>query len=109
MRVLPLAAALVAAGLTPLAPAQAQTAAATPEVAVRVTDLDLSTPAGVRRLDQRLVRAASAVCEIDAPATLAAMNRRWACQQAALSRVAPRRDALIAHARRQTPTLASRD
>ncbi len=105
-----LIAALVAAGPTLLAPTPALAQnVTTPQVAVRVADLNLATPDGVRLLDQRLHRAVSAVCELDGPATLAAMNRRWACQEAAFARIAPRRDALIAAARSHAPQLASRD
>lgn len=108
MRISLIAAALVAAGMTPLAPVQAEPSAS-PSLAVRVVDLDLSTPAGVRQLDLRLARAASAVCEVDSPATLAANLRRWACEKAAIEGAAPRRAALIAAARRAAPALASRN
>jgi UrcA family protein len=89
-----LALALLAVAATPaIATETARTAI------VRVSDLNLASPAGVAALDQRLNRAARSVC--DDAGVRTAFERRDAtlCRSEALARVRPNRDAMVASAR----------
>ena len=52
---------------------------------VRTADLDLSTKAGQRVLDHRLVQAASDVCGTAADVDLAGQNKVRACRQSVLA------------------------
>ncbi|WP_448582984.1 UrcA family protein [Thermaurantiacus sp.] len=89
----------------------AQPVLATPVAAVRVpiADLDLTTSAGVRLLDQRLERAARRVC--GAPGLGMPLATSWAvqdCRRDALARARPARDAAIARASLRFERLAAR-
>jgi UrcA family protein len=70
---------------------------------VRTADLDLSTDAGRRQLDQRLVVAAREVCGTASDADLAGKNHARSCRNDVLAQVHSRRDALIASARSGEP------
>ena len=52
---------------------------------VRTADLDLTTKAGQRALDHRLVRAANEVCGAAADVDLAGQNKVRACRQSVLA------------------------
>jgi UrcA family protein len=64
---------------------------------VRTADLDLTTKAGQRVLDHRLVQAASEVCGAAADVDLAGQNKVRACRQS-----------VLAEARAKSGQLASR-
>ena len=78
------ASALVTGILWRAAPALAEEAPRSVAV-VRVADLDLSSKAGVRLLDRRLVSAAREVCGTASDADLVGKNRVAACRDEVLA------------------------
>ena len=69
---------------------------------VRTADLDLSTPAGKRMLDQRLVQAAREVCGPASDVDLAGKNAVRACRSSVLAEARSRSEQL---ASRSTPLI----
>jgi UrcA family protein len=94
-----IAVALFAASLVP-APASAQTGPR--QVAVSHAGLDLATAKGRAALDRRLLHAARAACGIPSPADLRGRAKLDACVADTIAAAAPRRDAAIALAQRQS-------
>ena len=92
-----IASALVTTGVIKGAPTLAQPAAADVNVSVVATaDLDLSSSAGQRQLDLRLVQAAREVCGIASDSDLEGKNDVRACRDDVLERAHSQRDELIA-------------
>jgi UrcA family protein len=73
-------------------------AAATAAERVRIDDLELAQQSDISRLDARIDRAVRGLC-----ASSADQGAARACRQAATSRVAPQRQALIARAFNNRP------
>lgn len=76
----------------------AATAAPAQSIAVSSAGLDLSTQAGVRALDLRILHAASEVCGIRTPAD----SRRDTCRADAIAAAAQARARLIAAGQTET-------
>lgn len=76
----------------------AATAAPAQSLAVSPAGLDLSTPAGVRALDLRILHAASTVCGNRTPADI----RGDTCRADTVAAAAPARERLIAAAQGET-------
>lgn len=73
------------------------------QVAVTYGDLDLSSNAGVKALDQRLWRAFDTICsDSDAAISGNATNRLRRCKVAMRSELAPARNAAIARAQHRS-------
>jgi UrcA family protein len=90
-------AALAAAPLA--APAMAQTSAAeTLTRAVRVADLDLGKSAHVERLDERIGKAARAMCRVPSAFDLATRLRVRECVSRAMADATAQRDRAVAAA-----------
>ena len=88
---------LAAAAITfAAAPAPAQTAPS--QVVVSYADLDLSTPAGVRKLDRRLRSAVEIACGPISSADPAGKNRVRDCRAETLAVARAQRDTAIADA-----------
>lgn len=98
----PFAAAALAAVtvLSAVSPALAQEAV-TKTAQVSVADLNLSSPAGVERLHNRVRSAARSVCGTNAPQDIDQRIAYNQCQKAAIEGAKPQMDRLIAAA--QTP------
>jgi UrcA family protein len=73
---------------------------------IRTADLDLTTKAGQRALDHRLVQAANEVCGAAADVDLAGQNKVRACRQAVLADARAKGDQLAS--RGGTITIAAR-
>lgn len=101
-----LASAAITAVAIKAAPALAQPAAPTVTV-VHTADLDLSSDAGRRQLDQRLVVAAHEVCGAASTVDLAGKNRVRTCRHNVLSEARAKSGALIASRGGGTILLAS--
>ena len=100
-----LAAALITTAAIKAAPALAETPAGETKVSVvRTADLDLSSSLGRRQLDLRLARAARDVCGTGSDADLQGRNAVRRCRAEVLHRA---RDALLAAARRGSPTVVA--
>ena len=100
---------LIAAGLaaaTLFAPA-ANAEQVQQTATVRVADLDLSRAEGVRLFDRRLWQAAHELCAVDGPLTLAAQNRRFACEQSVIAQGTVERDRRVAAARAAAPAVVA--
>ena len=82
------------------APAEAAPAA-TEQRLVPTADLDLSTPEGKRRLEQRLARAAREVCGVASDADLEGKNAIRECRRETLARAALQSEQMIASAARR--------
>ncbi len=93
---------LTTAAVLKVAPAFAASASVNVSV-VRTADLDLSTDAGRRQLDQRLVVAAREVCGTASDADLAGKNHVRDCRDNVLTQARARRDTLVASARSGQP------
>lgn len=92
---------VITAGIIKGAPALAQPAPADVNVSiVHTADLDLSSNAGKRQLDQRLVQAAREVCGTASDADLEGKNDVRACRANVLARANAERDGLLAAAER---------
>jgi UrcA family protein len=92
------AAFLITAAVIKAAPALAEPVS-TPEVnvaLVRTADLDLSSEAGQRQLDSRLVQAAREVCGAASDVDLAGKNQVRHCRTEVLARANAQRDQLLA-------------
>ena len=76
------------------APAAAEPSAAT----VRTADLDLSTPAGIARLDRRIERAIDLLCGTAFPTDLDAQAEIGRCRAETMKSVSSRRAMLVARA-----------
>lgn len=74
-------------------PALAQPPAGT----VRTSDLDLTTPAGVAKLDHRIDHAVAALCGTAFPTDLDARAQVDSCRAETMKSVADRRAILLAH------------
>ena len=99
-------AALLSASLA-FAPSAMAQSAETQTVAVPYADLDLSTEEGVQRLDQRIDRAARAVCGYNKPVTGSRIRSAEAhqCYTEARSRIARQQAQLVERARARTIAL----
>jgi len=89
------AAAIIAAA----APAFAQEQADAPQRTVSYADLDLTSPAGIAALDQRLETAVNQVCNRDGVRDLSVWMATQQCRDKARSQLRPTRDALVAAAK----------
>jgi UrcA family protein len=90
------------------APALSQTVPADSNVqVVRTVDLDLSTQAGQRRLEQRLVTAAHAVCGGASATDLKARNSEDDCRSEVLARGRAAAGAILAGDRADSIVLAA--
>jgi UrcA family protein len=88
---------LATAAVIKAAPALAEPSQTNVNVSVvKTADLDLSTDAGRRQLDQRLVIAAREVCGAASDADLAGKNQVRQCRDEVLARAHERRDAVLA-------------
>jgi UrcA family protein len=70
---------------------------------VRTVDLDLSSDAGRRQLDRRLMVAAREVCGTASDADLAGKNIVRRCRDEVLAQAHARRDTLVASAQPSEP------
>ena len=96
-----LASFLITAGAIKAAPAQAApqgSDSSQVSASVRTADLDLSTRAGQRALEQRLAIAVVEVCGTPSDVDLAGKNRARACRAETSARLAVERDRRIAGA-----------
>jgi UrcA family protein len=82
--------------LLALALASAPTLAQPPAGIVRVSDLDLATPAGVAKLDRRIDRAVAQLCGTAFPADLNGQAQVDSCRAATLKSAAGARATLLA-------------
>ena len=91
------AAFLITAAALKAAPALAEPVSPEINVAlVHTTDLDLSTQAGQRQLDSRLVQAAREVCGTASDVDLEGKNQVRHCRNEVLARANTQRDQLLA-------------
>ena len=92
------AAFLITAAVLKAAPAFAEpvTGAEVNVALVRTADLDLSTGAGQRQLESRLVQAAREVCGAASDADLEGKNQVRQCRTEVLARASAERDRLLA-------------
>lgn len=98
-----LASALVTAALILGGPLKAQTAPADPQTyvsMVRTSDLDLASPAGERKLEQRLAMAAREVCGTASDVDLRGKKAVRECRKEAIDRATGQREQLLAAAAR---------
>jgi len=97
-----LVSALLTGGLIKAAPAFAQTQVSGQAVIslVHTADIDVSTAAGQRQLDQRLSIAAREVCGTASDADLEGKNDVRACRAETLARARAQKDSLLAAADR---------
>ena len=91
-----------AAASLPAAPAAAQGVPAQTTLAVSYADLDLTTEAGIRTLDRRILSAVQQACGPASAFDLAGTNRVRACRADALARLSAQRDTAIAAAAAQS-------
>lgn len=92
------------------APALSETLAADTNVSiVRTADLDLSTNAGQRRLDQRLVIAAGEVCGEASDSDLKGQNDARQCRKDVLSVARARAHAIVAAKTNEAIVVASQE
>jgi UrcA family protein len=97
--------AAVAAAATALAtPALAQSPQGTQRIVVSHADLDLSSRAGVARLDRRILTAIQTACGPTSDADLHGQNQARSCRKAAAAQVKAQRDLVLA-AMRPAPTM----
>ena len=88
---------LITAAVIKAAPALAEPASPAVNVAlVHTADLDLSTQAGQRQLDSRLVQAAREVCGTASDVDLEGKNQVRHCRTEVLARANAQRDELLA-------------
>lgn len=87
--------AIATAALIKVSPAFAEPAQVAVSV-VHTADLDLSTDAGLRRLDQRLVIAARDVCGTASDVDLAGKNDARACRHDVLAKARARSGEIVA-------------
>lgn len=87
----------------PAAPAAAQGVPAQATLAVSYADLDLTTEAGVRTLDRRILTAVQQACGPTSDFDLAGRNVARACRADALERLSAQRQTAIAAAERSAP------
>lgn len=89
----------VLAGALLSAPAIAAPEMDAPHTSVSYRDLDLSTDAGARILQQRVRRAAASVCGVFDQRDLPAVSHAMACRKMALQGAAPQMELALAAAR----------
>jgi UrcA family protein len=102
MRPFPILAAIAAAA--PATPALAQAPTGPNRIVVSHADLDLSSRAGIARLDRRILTAIQQACGPTSDADPAGQNRARSCRKAAAAEVKAQREMILA-ARRAAPTL----
>jgi len=95
---------LFAAAVIKGAPALAEPAQPHNVAIVHTADLDLTTDAGRRQLDRRLVVAAGEVCGTASKADLAGQNTQRQCRKDVLAQARARSD-LVAAGRREQRTI----
>jgi UrcA family protein len=100
--------ALFASALLSAAPAIAEPAAAAVSI-VNTGDLDLTSPVGRDRLEQRLVTAAHAVCDTASAVDLKAVNGERECRAQVLAAARARASAIIAENRGSPLVVAVRN
>jgi UrcA family protein len=104
--ILAAAASVLAAGLS--APAQAESPAfETRSAVVNVSELDLSSEAGVRALDRRIGAAARHACGIPSSADPEGLRKAKACRADAIQSAAEQRSRAISAARARSSATAS--
>ena len=84
------------------APARAAEPATATSI-VHTADLDLSSPAGQQKLDQRLAQAAREVCGTASPADLEGYKTVRQCRQQTVAAAVAQREQLLAAARAGAP------
>jgi UrcA family protein len=89
---------LVTAAVLKAAPALSEPVQRQNAVVVETADLDLSTDAGRRQLDHRLIHAASEACGSPSDADLAGKNAARECRKDVLAKARARGDLLTAGA-----------
>jgi UrcA family protein len=104
-----LGSALVTAALIKGVPALAETPGQTNVSIVRTADLDLSTRAGQRQLDRRLVIAAGEVCGEASDVDLKGQNDARNCRKEVLAAAREQAESIIAARSDSTVVVASRD
>jgi UrcA family protein len=72
-------------------------------VVVRYADLDLSSPAGVARLDRRILSAVQAACGATSSADPKGANQAAACRSDALAQLQAKRGRILAAAQPAQP------
>ena len=95
-------AALLAASLATMAPAQ--DAGGQQGLSVRYADLDLTSDAGVKALDRRIYNAASAACGTPSSADPQGRQKVETCRTEARASVEAQRGTIIASARQAAAT-----
>ena len=86
-------------------PVSAQTPPETQRIVVDHADLDLTSRAGIARLDRRILTAIQAACGPTSDADPAGQNRARSCRKTAAAQVKAQRDLALAAARLDSPTL----
>ena len=90
---------VIAAALLALLPAHVGAGELPPEVRVSHADLDLTTAAGVRTFDRRIMAAAKAVCpDVQGISGVARQFVARRCIALAISNAKPQRDRILADA-----------
>lgn len=94
---------VAAAASISAAPATAQGVPAQSTLAVSYADLDLTTDAGIRTLDRRILSAVQQACGPVSAFDLSGTNRARECRADALARLDLQRQTAIAAARQAVP------
>jgi UrcA family protein len=76
---------------------------------VRTADLDLSSPAGKRALERRLVNAAHQVCDTASSFDLKARNAERACRDSVIATARAKAGTIVARNRDDSISLAVKD
>lgn len=95
-------------GLLAATPALAQPPLAATHIVVRTADLDLASPAGQRKLDQRLTAAAIEACGSAVDWDVPGKNAVRQCRAQVQAQLTPLRAARIAAATTPTVAIAAR-
>lgn len=98
-----------AAGLLIASPALAEPAEQLNVATVHTADIDLSTDAGRRALDQRLTTAAHELCDTASAVDLKALNAERDCRAAVVAAARAKASSIIAENRGGTIVVAVRD
>jgi UrcA family protein len=101
--------ALATAAALIASPAVAEPAEQQNVTVVHTADIDLSTDAGRRALDQRLTTAAHELCDTASAVDLKALNAESDCRAAVIVAARAKASSIIAQNRGETIVLAVRD